>query len=134
MRTPPPQPKARHPGAGRNIRLHHARRNLARQPISGDASHDTAIRAARTLRAGTVSVNAYSEGDITTPFGGFKESGFGGRDKCLEAFDHTPRREMVWISVKPRRAESGSGRRSGHRFEEGRHRQRSGEHNEERKN
>jgi acyl-CoA reductase-like NAD-dependent aldehyde dehydrogenase len=46
---------------------------------------DTAMRAARTLRAGTVSVNAYSEGHITTPFGGFKESGFGGRDKGLEA-------------------------------------------------
>ena len=48
---------------------------------------DTAIRAARTLRAGTVSVNAHSEGDITSPFGGFKESGFGGRDRGLEAFD-----------------------------------------------
>jgi 4-(gamma-glutamylamino)butanal dehydrogenase len=62
---------------------------------------DTAIRAARTLRAGTVSVNAYSEGDITTPFGGFKESGFGGRDKGLEAFDQYTEKKTVWISVKP---------------------------------
>ena len=61
---------------------------------------DTAIRAARTLRAGTVSVNAYSEGDITTPFGGFKESGFGGRDKGLEAFDQYTEKKTVWISVK----------------------------------
>ncbi len=61
---------------------------------------DTAIRAARSLRAGTVSVNAYSEGDITTPFGGYKESGFGGRDKGLEAFDQYTEKKTVWISVK----------------------------------
>ena len=29
-------------------------------------------------RAGTVSVNGFSEGDMTTPFGGYKESGFAG--------------------------------------------------------
>ncbi len=52
-------------------------------------------------RAGTLSVNAYSEGDITTPFGGFKESGFGGRDKGLEAFDQYTEKKTVWISVKP---------------------------------
>ena len=61
---------------------------------------DTAIGAARTLRAGTVSVDAYSEGDITTPFGGFKESGFGGRGKGLEAFDQYTEKKTVWISVK----------------------------------
>ena len=62
---------------------------------------DTAIRAARTLRAGTVSVNAYSEGDIFTPFGGFKESGFGGKDKGLESIDQYTEKKTVWISVKP---------------------------------
>jgi gamma-glutamyl-gamma-aminobutyraldehyde dehydrogenase len=62
---------------------------------------DTAIRAARTLRAGTVSVNAYSEGDVFTPFGGFKESGFGGRDKGLESIDQYTEKKTVWISVKP---------------------------------
>jgi gamma-glutamyl-gamma-aminobutyraldehyde dehydrogenase len=61
---------------------------------------DAAIRAARTLRAGTVSVNAYSEGDITTPFGGYKESGFGGRDKGLEAFDQYTEKKTIWISLK----------------------------------
>ena len=70
-------------------------------PTSGTANDlDTAIRAARTLRAGTVSVNAYSEGDITTPFGGYKESGFGGRNKGLEAFDQYTEKKTVWISVK----------------------------------
>ena len=62
---------------------------------------DTAIRAARTLRAGTVSVNAYSEGDVFTPFGGFKESGFGGRDKGLESINQYTETKTVWISVKP---------------------------------
>jgi acyl-CoA reductase-like NAD-dependent aldehyde dehydrogenase len=37
------------------------------------------------FRAGTVAVNGYSEGDITTPFGGYRQSGFGGRDNGLEA-------------------------------------------------
>ena len=46
-------------------------------------------------------VNAYSEGDITTPFGGYKESGFGGRDKGLEAFDQYTEKKTIWISVKP---------------------------------
>ncbi len=40
---------------------------------------DAALRTARAVRAGTVAVNGYSEGDIDTPFGGYKMSGFGGR-------------------------------------------------------
>ena len=47
----------------------------------------TAIRAAREIRAGTVTVNCYGEGDITTPFGGMKQCGFGGRDNGLHAHD-----------------------------------------------
>jgi hypothetical protein len=31
-----------------------------------------ALRGARAIRAGTVTVNSFGEGDITTPFGGFK--------------------------------------------------------------
>jgi len=42
-----------------------------------------ALRTARGIRAGTVVVNGYSEGDIGTPFGGYKLSGFGGRDNGL---------------------------------------------------
>ena len=37
-----------------------------------------AIRLAREIRAGVVTVNCFGEGDVTTPFGGYKESGFGG--------------------------------------------------------
>jgi 4-(gamma-glutamylamino)butanal dehydrogenase len=61
---------------------------------------DTAFRVGRAIRAGTVSVNSYSEGDITTPFGGYKESGFGGRDKGLEAFDQYTEKKTIWITLR----------------------------------
>ncbi|MEX1168996.1 MAG: aldehyde dehydrogenase [Chloroflexota bacterium] len=61
---------------------------------------DTAIRVARSLRAGTVGVNAYSEGDISTPFGGYKESGFGGRDKGLEAFEQYTQKKTIWFTLR----------------------------------
>ena len=61
---------------------------------------NTAVRVARSIRAGTVSVNTYSEGDISTPFGGYKESGFGGRDKGLEAFDQYTEKKTIWFSLR----------------------------------
>jgi acyl-CoA reductase-like NAD-dependent aldehyde dehydrogenase len=61
---------------------------------------DAAFRVARALRAGTVGVNAYSEGDITTPFGGYKESGFGGRDKGLEAFEQYTEKKTIWVTLR----------------------------------
>jgi gamma-glutamyl-gamma-aminobutyraldehyde dehydrogenase len=60
---------------------------------------DRAIRFARAIRAGTVGVNAYSEGDVTTPFGGYKESGFGGRDKGLEAFEQYTEKKTIWFAL-----------------------------------
>ncbi|MFK7752990.1 MAG: aldehyde dehydrogenase family protein [Sedimentitalea sp.] len=51
------------------------------------ANTRNAIRAARDIRAGTVTVNRYGEGDIATPFGGYKQSGFGGRDNGVHAHD-----------------------------------------------
>jgi len=45
-----------------------------------------AFKAIRNIRAGAVNVNTYSGGDMTTPFGGFKQSGFG-RDKSLHALE-----------------------------------------------
>ena len=47
---------------------------------------NTALKVVRGVRAGAVNVNTYSGGDITTPFGGFKQSGFG-RDKSLHAIE-----------------------------------------------
>ncbi len=62
---------------------------------------DAAFRVARAVRAGTVGVNAYSEGDITTPFGGFKQSGFGGRDKGLEALEQYTEKKTIWVTLRP---------------------------------
>ncbi|HEX7325689.1 MAG TPA: aldehyde dehydrogenase [Rhodanobacteraceae bacterium] len=55
-----------------------------------------AQRVARAIRAGTVSINGFSEGDITTPFGGYKLSGFGGRDNGLEALDQYQEIKTIW--------------------------------------
>jgi gamma-glutamyl-gamma-aminobutyraldehyde dehydrogenase len=60
---------------------------------------DDALKLARGVRAGTVAVNGYSEGDITTPFGGYGTSGFGGRDNGLEAFDQYTELKTIWISL-----------------------------------
>jgi len=54
---------------------------------------------ARKLQAGTVSVNCFSEGDISTPFGGFKQSGFGGRDNSLQAHDQYSEVKTVWLDL-----------------------------------
>lgn len=56
-----------------------------------------AHRVARKIRAGTVSVNGFSEGSISTPFGGFKQSGFGGRDKGTEAFEQYTQLKTIWF-------------------------------------
>ncbi len=55
-----------------------------------------AARVASAIRAGTVSVNGFSEGDMTVPFGGYKQSGFGGRDNGLEAFDQYTQTKVIW--------------------------------------
>ncbi|PWE30563.1 aldehyde dehydrogenase [Maritimibacter sp. 55A14] len=58
-----------------------------------------AIRGARAIRAGTVTVNSFGEGDITTPFGGFKQSGFGGRDNGVQAHDQYTQVKTIWIDL-----------------------------------
>jgi hypothetical protein len=58
-----------------------------------------AIRDARTIRAGTVTVNSFGEGDSTTPFGGFKASGFGGRDNGIHAHDQYTQLKTIWIDL-----------------------------------
>ncbi|TJY67186.1 aldehyde dehydrogenase [Arthrobacter sp. CAU 1506] len=59
----------------------------------------TALKLAGAVRAGTVAINGYSEGDITTPFGGFRTSGFGGREKGIEAFEQYTELKTVWITL-----------------------------------
>ena len=61
---------------------------------------NVAHKMARAIRAGTVSVNCYSEGDMAVPFGGYKESGFGGKDKSLLAHDQYLQTKSIWIQLR----------------------------------
>lgn len=59
-----------------------------------------AHRVARKLRAGSVWVNYWDGGDMTAPFGGYKQSG-NGRDKSLHAFDKYTEVKATWINLEP---------------------------------
>ena len=50
------------------------------------------------LRAGTVWINNFDTSDITVPFGGYKESGFGGKDKSLHALDKYTHTKQTWLN------------------------------------
>ncbi len=58
-----------------------------------------ALRGARAIRAGTVTVNSFGEGDNATPFGGFKASGFGGRDNGIHAHDQYTQIKTIWVDL-----------------------------------
>jgi acyl-CoA reductase-like NAD-dependent aldehyde dehydrogenase len=60
---------------------------------------NVALSTARRLRAGSVWVNNFDEGDITVPFGGYKQSGFG-RDKSLHAIDKYTELKATWIKIQ----------------------------------
>jgi gamma-glutamyl-gamma-aminobutyraldehyde dehydrogenase len=64
-----------------------------------------ALRGARAIRAGTVTVNCYGEGDATTPFGGYKQSGFGGRDNGIHAHDQYCEVKTIWLDLSDRAPE-----------------------------
>ncbi len=49
------------------------------------------------MRVGSVSVNNVDAGDVTLPFGGFKQSGFG-RDLSLHALEKYSSLKTIWIS------------------------------------
>lgn len=59
---------------------------------------NTAHIAGRRLRAGNVWVNCWDGSDITTPFGGFKQSGFG-RDRSLHALDKYTDLKTIWLKL-----------------------------------
>ncbi len=63
------------------------------------AGSRSAIRAARDIKAGTITVNCYGEGNIATPFGGYKQSGFGGRDNGLHAHKQYTEIKTIWIDL-----------------------------------
>ena len=58
-----------------------------------------ALRTAKEVRAGTVTINCYGEGSVCTPFGGYKQSGFGGRDKGIHAHDQYTELKTIWIDL-----------------------------------
>lgn len=61
---------------------------------------DRAIHFGGLLECGTVAVNAFTEGDIKTPFGGYKRSGSLARDKGVEAMDQYLRSKTIWVSSR----------------------------------
>ncbi len=60
---------------------------------------NTLFKATRALKAGVVYANCYDADDITTPFGGYKQSGIG-RDKSLHAFDKYTELKTTWLRLR----------------------------------
>ena len=58
----------------------------------------TAHKMARDIEAGVIWVNCYDQGDMTQPWGGFKQSGTG-RDKCLETLLTVTQTKSVWMNL-----------------------------------
>jgi 4-(gamma-glutamylamino)butanal dehydrogenase len=58
-----------------------------------------AHRVARALKAGTVSVNTVDALDVSVPFGGGKQSGFG-RDLSLHSFDKYTQLKTTWFQLR----------------------------------
>ena len=58
----------------------------------------TAHRMSRSLEAGIVWVNCYDHGDMTQPWGGYKQSGQG-RDKCFETVLSHTQTKSIWINL-----------------------------------
>ncbi len=57
-----------------------------------------AHKAVRSLEAGVIWVNCFDHGDMTQPFGGYKQSGQG-RDKCLESLLGYTQTKSAWIHL-----------------------------------
>lgn len=53
----------------------------------------------RELQAGTIAVNKFCEGDNFTPFGGYKLSGFGGKDKGIESHDQYVEIKTIYMNL-----------------------------------
>jgi acyl-CoA reductase-like NAD-dependent aldehyde dehydrogenase len=57
-----------------------------------------AHKTVRDLEAGVIWVNCFDHGDMTQPFGGYKQSGQG-RDKCVESFLSYTQTKSAWINL-----------------------------------
>jgi gamma-glutamyl-gamma-aminobutyraldehyde dehydrogenase len=60
---------------------------------------NAAHRLSRAIRAGTVWVNAFDRSSLATPFGGFKQSGFG-RDRSPHAIDKYVDFKTIWTNYR----------------------------------
>ena len=60
---------------------------------------DAAHRLSNSLRAGTVWVNTFFRSSLATPFGGFKQSGFG-RDRSPHAIEKYTDLKTIWTAYK----------------------------------
>ena len=58
-----------------------------------------AHRVASRLEAGSVFINRYGCYDVASPFGGFKQSGWG-REKAIHSLDAYTRIKSVWVSME----------------------------------
>jgi acyl-CoA reductase-like NAD-dependent aldehyde dehydrogenase len=58
-----------------------------------------AHRTAQAIHAGVVWVNTFDAGDISSPFGGFKQSGFG-RDKSMHSLEKYTDLKAIWIQLR----------------------------------
>jgi gamma-glutamyl-gamma-aminobutyraldehyde dehydrogenase len=63
------------------------------------ADMNVAHRMSNALRGGTVWVNTYDRSSLATPFGGFKQSGFG-RDRSPHAIDKYVDFKTIWTAFK----------------------------------
>ena len=57
-----------------------------------------AHKTVRDLEAGVIWVNCFDHGDMTQPFGGYKQSGQG-RDKCVESLISYTQTKSAWINL-----------------------------------
>jgi len=57
-----------------------------------------AFRLVKDIEAGVVWVNSYEDGDMTQPFGGYKQSGQA-RDKCLESLKSYTQSKSAWVRL-----------------------------------
>ncbi len=59
---------------------------------------DTAFRLVRGIEAGVIWVNSFDEGDMTQPFGGYKQSGHA-RDKCFDSIKSYTQSKSAWFRL-----------------------------------
>ena len=60
-----------------------------------------AFQVARRIRAGLVHINSYGEDNITAPFGGYKQSGNGTKDKAVHALHDYMAVKTTWLGLQP---------------------------------